>query len=92
MTVEINLEGKVALVTGGGRRISRAMAVTLAESGADVCVIARTEGQIKQTAEIVRQKRFSPGAPRRCNGYRMGTTSYPYKNGSPYDRMDSHFG
>ena len=56
MTVEINLEGKVALVTGGGRGIGSAIAVTLAASGADVCVTARTESQIKETAEVVRAK------------------------------------
>lgn len=38
MGVEIDLKGKVALVTGGRRQLGRAQAIRLAECGADVCV------------------------------------------------------
>jgi len=56
MAIGINLEGKIALVTGGGRGIGRAVAVSLAGAGADICVTARTESQLGKTAEKVRSK------------------------------------
>ena len=52
---EFSVEGKVAIVTGGGRGIGKAIALTLAEAGADVTVVARTAEQIEQTAKEIRQ-------------------------------------
>ena len=56
MSIEIDLKGKVALVTGGGRGIGRAIGLALADAGADVCVTARTESQIQDTAERIKAK------------------------------------
>ena len=49
------LDGKVAIVTGAGRGLGRAMAVKLAETGADIVAAARTESQLDETAEAVRK-------------------------------------
>ncbi len=52
---EFGLEGKSAIVTGAGRGIGKAIALTLAEAGADVVAVARTAGEIEDTAQKVCQ-------------------------------------
>jgi NAD(P)-dependent dehydrogenase (short-subunit alcohol dehydrogenase family) len=54
MLGKFDLEGKVAIVTGGGRGLGKAMALALAEAGCHLTVSARTREQIEQTAEEVR--------------------------------------
>ena len=44
------LAGQVAIITGGGRGIGRAIAIAYAEAGACVCVTARTSSEIDNVA------------------------------------------
>ena len=48
------LEGKVAVITGAGRGIGRAIALGYAREGASVCCAARTETEIQETVREIR--------------------------------------
>ena len=48
-----NLEGRVALVTGGGHGIGRHLSVGLAEAGADVIVVGRKLQPLQEVAEVI---------------------------------------
>ena len=50
---QFSLEGKTVLVTGGGRGIGKAIALTMAQAGADVAVAARTHKEIEETAKEI---------------------------------------
>lgn len=51
----MTLEGKVALITGSGRGIGRAIAVRLAQEGADIAVnFLRSRSNAEETAALVR--------------------------------------
>jgi 3-oxoacyl-[acyl-carrier protein] reductase len=50
----LNLLDKVALVTGAGRGLGKAIALALASHGADVAILSRTEKEIQQTTLEIR--------------------------------------
>jgi 3-oxoacyl-[acyl-carrier protein] reductase len=49
-----SFDGRVALITGAGRGIGRALAFQLADSGAQVALLARSVSQLEETAEKLR--------------------------------------
>jgi 3-oxoacyl-[acyl-carrier protein] reductase len=68
MASEFSLDGKAAIVTGAGRGLGRAIALTLADAGADIVGAARTKEQIEETADMVRAK------GRRCHAISCDVT------------------
>jgi len=48
------LDHKNAIVTGAGRGIGRAVAIGLAEAGADVALLSRTEEDLYETAQVIK--------------------------------------
>jgi NAD(P)-dependent dehydrogenase (short-subunit alcohol dehydrogenase family) len=71
---KFSLQGKVSLVTGGGRGLGRGIALALAEAGSDLLITARGQEQLAQSAadiasrtgvrvEVVQADLTGEGAP-----------------------------
>ena len=54
--MNLSLEGKIAIVTGGSKGIGRATAFALAEEGVDVTICARGIEDLENTASEIRSK------------------------------------
>ncbi|MBW2203872.1 MAG: SDR family NAD(P)-dependent oxidoreductase, partial [Deltaproteobacteria bacterium] len=49
-----DLTGKKAVVTGAGRGIGKAVALGLANAGADIGLVSRSESELNEVAELVK--------------------------------------
>jgi len=65
-----NLKNKVALISGAGKGLGRACALALAEAGANLIIISRTQKDLDQVAKIV--KKFKS----KCKTYVCDITNY----------------
>ena len=60
---KLPLAGQVALITGGGRGIGRAIALALADAGAAIAVLARSRPEVDETTALI------AGRAGRANGF-----------------------
>ncbi|MBC5781387.1 SDR family oxidoreductase [Ramlibacter sp. USB13] len=65
--MEANLQGRVAIVTGGSKGIGRAIALRMAASGADVAILARDEATLEEARQVVAQKARARVMVARCD-------------------------
>tara|TARA_Y100000590_G_scaffold3139_1_gene4152 strand:+ start:1813 stop:2580 length:768 start_codon:yes stop_codon:yes gene_type:complete len=67
---KINLKNKTALVTGAGKGIGKACAIALAEAGADLIIVSRTQKDLNEVSKTI--KKFKS----RCVSYVCDVTNY----------------
>ena len=67
---KINLKNKTALVTGAGKGIGKACAIALAEAGANLIIISRTQKDLDKVSKII--KKFKS----KCMSYISDVTNY----------------
>jgi NAD(P)-dependent dehydrogenase (short-subunit alcohol dehydrogenase family) len=58
------VDGRTALITGAGRGLGMAAAVALAEAGAEVTLVARSESSVQVIAAALRERGFAAHAAR----------------------------
>jgi NAD(P)-dependent dehydrogenase (short-subunit alcohol dehydrogenase family) len=56
MSFQIDLSGRVAVVTGSSRGLGRAIATALADAGADVCVTSRKRESLEEVCQEIENK------------------------------------
>jgi len=59
MSLDIQLTGKIALVTGGGTGIGKAIAASLASCGARVAIASRSRAHLDEAANEFQSKGLS---------------------------------
>lgn len=59
MLKSFSLEGKTAIITGAGKGIGKAIALAVAEAGANVMLVARTESDLEQVQQEIGNDRTS---------------------------------
>lgn len=80
------MEGRVALVTGGSKGLGYAMAHKFAESGAAVCLLSRTEDEVRDAATVIASETGSEALGLSCDVSQMDDIQ------AAFDETIDHFG
>ena len=67
---KINLKNKTALVTGAGKGIGKACAIALAEAGANLIIISRTQKDLDNVSKIIKKLKS------KCSTFACDVTNY----------------
>ena len=67
---KINLKNKTAVVTGAGKGIGRACAIALAEAGANLIIVSRTQKNLNEVSKIIIKFKS------KCTSYVCDVTNY----------------
>ena len=67
---KINLKNKTALVTGAGKGTGKACSIALAEAGANLIIVSRTQKDLNKVSKII--KKFKS----KCRSYICDVTNY----------------
>ena len=77
--MDLELDGKVALVTGGSRGIGKAIAMGLASEGCDVALLARTIGPLEEAAGDIEKATGRARHPRLIAAFPVGAKDGIYR-------------
>ena len=65
-----NLKNKTAVVTGAGKGLGRACSIALAEAGANLIIISRTQKDLQKVSKIIKKYKV------KCQSFSCDVTNY----------------